>query len=81
MSMCKSCGCHGAPLNKETIQVEGMTCNHCKSSVEKAVRGLPGVLAAEVDLAAKKLTVEYDSKKSSVDDIKKTVEDIGFDVA
>ena len=79
--MCKSCGCHGAPLDKEIMQVEGMTCNHCKSSVEKAVRGLPGVLAAEVNLAAKTLAVEFDSKKSTVDDIKKTVEDIGFDVA
>lgn len=79
--MCKSCGCHSAPLDKETITVEGMTCGHCKSSVEKAVRGLPGVMAAEVDLAAKTLKVEFDHHKSSLADIKQTVQDIGFDVA
>ncbi len=77
--MCKSCGCHSAPLDKETIQVEGMTCNHCKISVERAVRGLPGVLAAEVNLDSKVLKIEFDSQKSSLADIKKTIEDIGFE--
>lgn len=77
--MCKSCGCHSAPLDKETINVEGMTCNHCKISVERAVRGLPGVLAAEVDLAGKSLKIEFDSKKSSLATIKQTIEDIGFE--
>lgn len=79
--MCKNCGCHGAAPDKEIVKVEGMTCGHCKSSVEKAVRGLPGVLAAEVDLDGKMLTVEFDSKKSTLAQIKKTVEDIGFEVA
>ena len=79
--MCKNCGCHGSAPDKEIVKVEGMTCGHCKSSVEKAVRGLPGVLAAEVDLAGKTLTVEFDSKKSTLAEIKKTVEDIGFEVA
>nr|MBP9484379.1 heavy-metal-associated domain-containing protein [Negativicutes bacterium] len=49
--MCKFCGCFrfGKP-DKETIKVDGMSCGHCKNAVEKAVRALPGVLAAEVDL-------------------------------
>ncbi len=79
--MCKGCGCHGAQPDKEIIKVEGMTCGHCKSSVEKAVRGLPGVLAAEVNLDAKTLQVEFDHHKSSLADIKKTIQDIGFSVA
>jgi len=78
--MCKDCGCHGPELDRETITVEGMTCGHCKSAVEKAVRGLPGVLAAEVDLTAKTLKVEFDHHKSSLSEIKKTVEDVGFEV-
>ena len=34
----------------ETVQffVEGMTCDHCARSVEKALRGLPGVVSAQV---------------------------------
>lgn len=78
--MCKSCGCHGPQLDKEVIKVEGMSCGNCKAAVEKAVRGLPGVLVAEVDLAAKTLTVQFDHHKSALKDIKQAVEETGFDV-
>jgi len=33
------------------LKVEGMSCNHCKLSVEKALKGVPGVEGAEVNLA------------------------------
>lgn len=78
--MCKTCGCHGGKIEKSTLTVEGMTCNHCKAAVEKAVRALPGVMAAEVDLPAKTLKIDYDPAKSSLDDIKKAVDDAGYKV-
>lgn len=78
--MCKFCGCSSNKLEKQTLTVEGMSCGHCKNAVEKAVRGLPGVMAAEVDLAAKRLAVEYDASKNSLDDIKKAVDDAGYKV-
>lgn len=78
--MCKTCGCHGGKPEKHTLTVEGMTCNHCKMAVEKAVRALPGVLAAEVDLAAKSLKVDVDCAKSSLDDVKKAVDEAGYKV-
>lgn len=67
-------------MEKETITVEGMSCNHCKNAVEKAVKALPGVDAAEVNLAAKSLTVEFDTAKVSLTDIKKAVEEEGYTV-
>lgn len=33
--------------------VEGMKCMHCKASVEKVLKAVPGVTDAEVDLEAK----------------------------
>ncbi len=38
----------------ETVQffVEGMTCDHCARSVEKVLRGLPGVVSAQVAFEA-----------------------------
>lgn len=32
------------------IQIEGMTCNHCKMRVEKALSSVEGVKAVKVDL-------------------------------
>ena len=42
---------------EKTIQVNGMMCNHCKMTVEKALSAVPGVTAAAVDLEAKTATV------------------------
>ena len=35
-----------------TLAVDGMTCGHCSSRVEKTLRLVPGVVSARVDLAA-----------------------------
>ena len=68
-------------MQKEMFQVEGMSCNHCKMAVETAVKRLPGILLAEVDLAAKTLQVEYQDEKTSPEKIRQAVEEAGFEVA
>lgn len=79
--MCKFCGCFrfGKP-DKEVIQVEGMMCEVCKNAVEGALRGLPGVLSAEVNLEAKNVTVEFDHHKSKKEDLISAIEEVGYDV-
>ena len=66
-------------IQKEVLQVEGMSCNHCKMAVETAVKKLPGLVVAEVDLAEKTLQVEYDGEKTSSAEIRQAVEDAGFE--
>ncbi len=41
-----------------TLAVEGMMCQHCVAHVKKALEGIKGVSAAEVDLDAKTATVD-----------------------
>lgn len=55
--------------------VEGMNCNHCRASVEKAIAGVPGVEHVDVDLAAKKATV---SGNADAQAIMAAVSDAGF---
>jgi len=76
--MCKICGCFRRKMEKRVLIVAGMSGEHCKAAVEKEVRGLPGVLAAEVNLEDKTLIVEYDSKKSSLDEVKQAVKAAGY---
>lgn len=40
------------------LNVSGMSCGHCKSAVEGALRKVEGVKAAEVDLSGGKARVE-----------------------
>ena len=65
-------------LKKDQITVEGMSCNHCRQAVEKAVLALPGVTAAAVSLEQKLLQVEYDSDKVALEALREAIDDAGF---
>lgn len=67
-------------MQTKTLDVQGMTCGHCKMSVEGALTGLEGVSAAEVDLNTGKVEVTYDEAKVSLASMKEAVEDQGYDV-
>lgn len=67
-------------MNQVTISVEGMNCGHCKAAVEGALGKLDGVIKAEVNLAAKNVTVEFDSSKVQEDQLKNEIEEAGYDV-
>jgi copper chaperone CopZ len=47
------------------IKVSGMSCQHCVAAVDKAVRAVPGVACATVDLAggAVKVTGLFDRQQ------------------
>ena len=46
---------------EKKMVVEGMKCMHCKASVDKALKNVPGVSDAEVDLEAKTARIVADS--------------------
>ena len=45
-----------------SFQVEGMTCASCVGRVEKAIRAVPGVTSASVNLATERATVAFAGK-------------------
>lgn len=62
----------------ETFNIEGMTCASCSRAVERATQKLEGVTEATVNLATEKLTISYDKKKLTSEDIKKAVDKAGY---
>lgn len=68
-------------MGQKTLDVQGMTCGHCKMSVEGALNELDGVSAAEVNLKSGKVDVTFDESKVNVDTLKEAVEDQGYDVS
>lgn len=68
-------------MAKETLNVEGMSCGHCKSAVEGALKNLDGVSEAEVNLDSGQVDVTFDESKVTVEAMKEAVEDQGYDVA
>lgn len=65
---------------EKTLNVEGMTCGHCKMSVEGALNKIDGVTAAEVNLEAGSVDVTFEESKVNVDVMKEAVEEQGYDV-
>lgn len=67
-------------MEKVNLQVEGMSCGHCVKAVEGSVGELAGVSTVKVDLENKSVAVEFDASKVSLDTIKETIDDQGYDV-
>lgn len=63
----------------KTIFIEGMQCNHCKMSVEKALSMLDGVTKVEVSLEEKKAVIEA-TKEIEDGKINAAIEEAGFTV-
>lgn len=62
------------------LKVSGMNCTHCKSAVEKALKGLRGVYNAEVELKAGEVKISYDATDVSLEDMKKAVREAGYEI-
>ncbi len=62
-----------------TIGVGGMTCASCVSRVERALKKVPGVGTATVNLATEKATVSYDCDLAPVDTLLNAIEAAGYD--
>lgn len=77
--MCRCCS-HEPVRSDITLNVEGMSCVHCKKAVETSVGALPGVSKVEAQVSLGKVNVSFDPSKVNLDDIKKAIEDVGYDV-
>ncbi|QQZ10399.1 copper chaperone CopZ [Heyndrickxia vini] len=67
-------------MEKTTLKVNGMSCNHCVNSIEGSVGKLQGVKSVKVHLDAGKVDVEFNPSDVSLNEIKETIDDQGYDV-
>lgn len=66
-------------MKETTLNVIGMTCNHCKASVESALNELDGVTTATVSLSDNSVTVVHEDLTQ--ERLVEAIEEIGYDVA
>jgi Cu+-exporting ATPase len=62
-----------------TLQVTGMTCASCVAHVERALRELPGVSQAIVNLATGTAKVEFDPSQVSLEQMAQAVREVGYE--
>ena len=64
-------------MKKESYPIIGMHCASCKVMIERGVRELPGIKAAQVNYASEQLNIEYDDSKTNLEKIKHAVSSAG----
>ncbi len=65
---------------EKTLQINGMTCSACATSIEKGISKMEGVEQANVNLALERTSIQYDPEKTDVDAFKQKIKDLGYDV-
>ncbi len=71
---------YGVPTVKQSYPVLGMTCASCAGSAESMVKYAPGVVNAEVNYGTGNLTVEFLPNMTNSEQIRKAVQDGGYDL-
>lgn len=68
------------PLEQEqtTLQIAGMTCAACAGRIEKGLRRLDGVEAANVNFALEKASVTYDPSRVDREALEQKIADLGY---
>jgi copper chaperone len=61
-----------------TLQVEGMSCQHCVNSIEGALKEIGA--KGKVDLKNNLVDVSFDEYQVSIELVKETIEDQGYEV-
>lgn len=67
-------------MEKVVMELGGMTCPSCMDKIKTAVEHQAGVSDVKVLFNASKLKAKVDTNQSSADDVKKVVEDLGYQV-
>jgi uncharacterized membrane protein YraQ (UPF0718 family)/copper chaperone CopZ len=60
-----------------TVKIKGMTCNHCKMSVENSLKNIEGIEQVNVDLAGSKAFIK--GVNINLEEIKNSIEKLGYE--
>lgn len=67
-------------MNATTLSVPGISCAHCKMSIEEAVSELAGIDKVEVDIASRTVDLNFDEAAVGLDQIIHAIEEVGYEV-
>ncbi|MDW8213867.1 MAG: heavy metal translocating P-type ATPase [Roseiflexaceae bacterium] len=71
---------YGVITERVDIPITGMTCASCAARVEKALRNVPGVIEASVNLASEHATVTFTPADVTWSDLVAAIENAGYGV-
>ena len=69
-------------MKKANIQLETLTCPSCALKIEGALKALAGVDKESINVSfnSSKVKLSYDEEKVSLDEIKKAITKLGYEI-
>ena len=65
---------------KKTFKLKGLDCANCAAKLENEIQKIDGVENAKVSLADKKAIIKSNENECTLEKIKESIEDAGFEV-
>ena len=65
-------------METNTLKLQGMSCASCARSIEDAIRSVPGVAQVNVNFGAEQATLQYDPKRTNLEQIQHAIVDAGY---
>lgn len=62
------------------FKIDGMTCTGCENTVQNSVGNIKGVKTVKADYQAGNAIITYDSASVSIDTMKQTILDKGYEI-
>ena len=66
-------------MQRDTLSIDGMHCDHCVDAVNEALSGVDGVTVETVEVG--EATVTYDSTRASRDRLAQALDEAGYALA
>jgi copper chaperone len=63
-----------------TLEIKGMSCGGCVTSIDHVLQQIPGVSNVLVSLEQNNATITYEPNKAKLEQFTAAIEDAGFDV-
>lgn len=68
-------------MAKVILDVPDISCGHCKASIESALGKAAGISGVQVDIATKRVFLDYDPAKISLENVSTILDDEGYAIA
>ncbi len=62
-----------------TVNISGMSCNHCVQRIEKSLQQAKGVNTARVELSEEKAYIDYDPSVINAETLLQIINDSGYE--
>jgi copper chaperone len=67
-------------MAQESLNVEGMTCQHCVQTITEALEKIAGTNKVAVDLDKKEVRVDYNEEETNLQEITEKIIEAGFEL-